>query len=437
MKIAVLTFSLDRIGGIAKHTLYLSREFAALGHDVTVWAVEYNPELCYPDLAEGLDIRALRRAGSGEHRESDSRTGLRMLNYLRTLRGFQKDQHRLAMSMPQGYDIMNPHGNMISWAAAEYKRRSATPSVWMCNDFVPVGSPRRGGTSTPLQKLKGTAQSALCLPFVRTDRAAVLAIDKITVLSEQVKQEMEQYYGVQPIVVRKGVDVTRFANGTGPSARGRYHIPDGDMLVLTVCSLIPRRRLEDVIDALGILVAEGRPIHYLIVGRTSHSPEYAAFIKARVASRKLEDHVIFAEETSEDELVDCYQSCDAFIWPADERQSWGSACMEAMAAGRPVIVSRANGFSEVLRDGENALLVLPRSPETIADALRRLAADPALGHTLGRNGQQLMQDQFSWRRYAETMLSLFQDAGSGHLSHQTGPSLPHPSISVYPGRAGE
>lgn len=410
MKIAVLVYSLDRIGGIAKHTLYLSREFAAMGHQVTVWSVEYNKDQCYPQLTRGMDIRTLRPAHPSTTDEKHKPSGIRMLAYMWSLWKYYQDQRRSFSAMPGGYDVLNAHGNTISWAAAAYKRRHETPVVWMCNDFWPMASHRNEVVSNGWEKVKHIAKEGLCFPFAQYDQAAVRAIDKIAVLSELVKSQMREHYGVNPITVRKGVDSLRFARGDGQQVRARCLVRDSSFLLMTVGILTPRRRLEDVIRAMPMLVDEGLDVTYLVVGRTSYSPSYTEFVQAEVAACNLGHCVKFVGEVSEEDLVDFYHACDAFVWPADESQSWGSAGMEAMAAGKPIIVSRANGLAEALEDGKTALLVTPRSPGAIADAVKRLMGDPALANSLANQGQRLMRERYSWRKYAESILALFQEA---------------------------
>ena len=138
MKIAVLVNSLVRVGGIAKHTLRASQEFAQMGHQVTVWAVEYDPDNCYPELTKGLDVRGLRGPRPAETGQKAIAPGMRMAAYLLGLWQLYLDQRRLSTVIPGGYDVIHPNGNEIIWAAAEYKRRHGTPVVWMCNDFWPA-----------------------------------------------------------------------------------------------------------------------------------------------------------------------------------------------------------------------------------------------------------------------------------------------------------
>ena len=409
MRIAVLTYSLAGIGGTPKHTLCVADALVAMGHQVTVWSVEGSKDRCYPELTEGLDVKTLRPARHPAGAEMEKPPLIRMLAHLLELWRYYQDQRRLFLAMPGGYDVVNTIGLLTNWAAAAYKRRYGTPVVWMANDFWPIGSYRYESVSSTWGKIKKSVKETLCFPFVRYDEAAVCAIDKIVVLSERVRCQMMEHYGVSPAIARAGVDFSRFACGNGQQIRARYLDHDGSFLLLTVCQLVPYRRLEDVVRAVRILAEEGLRVIYLIVGRTLR-PDYAQFIQAEASACNVGHRIIFTGEVSEEELVACYHACDAFIWASDESQTWGLAGMEAMAAGKPVIVSEANGLAEVLEHGKTALLVAPRSPKEIADAVTRLIREPDVAKSVADEGQRLVRERYSWTRHAEEMLTPFYRA---------------------------
>ena len=73
----------------------------------------------------------------------------------------------------------------------------------------------------------------------------------------------------------------------------------------------------------------------------------------------------------------------------------GNATLEAMAAGRPVVGARVGGIPEMVVDGETGLLVAPRAPADLAEALRRLISDPALRARLGAAGAHRARSAFS------------------------------------------
>lgn len=412
MKIAVMVRSLlSNADGIARHATYLSHMLVAMGHQVTIWAVEYDQENCR-DLVKDLDVRLLRNTRSKVSPPS-SIPGLRMLTWLQSILSAYYDKRDISQVMVERYDIINPHGNLIVWTALEYKRKFDVPVVWLCNDFWPPAHHASKASSTIMQKVKLIIKQLISLPIKIYDQVAVSRIDGIAVLSEFVKTQMTEYYGVFPEVVRPCVNSDRFASGNGEWVKARYSIPDKSFLLLTVCSLMPRRRLEDVIQAIEILVKQGYDVTYLIAGRATYRPEYTQFIRTEVSTRHLDGRVLISGEVNEDDLPDYYHACDAFIWPADENQSWGMAGTEAMSSGKPIIVSRANGLAEILEDRVTGFLVPPRSPNMLAQTILQLISDPALAQSVGKYGQQLIRENYSWRNNAQQMLEIFRRAISG------------------------
>ena len=131
-------------------------------------------------------------------------------------------------------------------------------------------------------------------------------------------------------------------------------------------------------------------------------------LRRLVAELGLDDAVTLRFESIPDsELEEAYARADAALFP-NERQAWGLAQLEAMVRGIPVVVSRGAGVSEVLRDGEHALLVDPRRPDQIAGAILRLAADAPLRRTLAERGRALVLASYTSVHYARHMLDVFR-----------------------------
>jgi glycosyltransferase involved in cell wall biosynthesis len=81
-----------------------------------------------------------------------------------------------------------------------------------------------------------------------------------------------------------------------------------------------------------------------------------------------------------------------------------------MAAGRPIVASDLPALREILRDGENALLVEPGNPQALTAAIRRVKEDAALGRRLAAHAAADVR-QFTWARRAERLEALFADVG--------------------------
>ncbi|MBN9276299.1 MAG: glycosyltransferase family 4 protein, partial [Hyphomicrobium sp.] len=81
------------------------------------------------------------------------------------------------------------------------------------------------------------------------------------------------------------------------------------------------------------------------------------------------------------------QSCDVCVFPSDWEAS-GYVCLEAMAAARGVIGSSAGGMAEIIEHGRTGLLVPPRKPKAIAEAIIALLRDPERRIAMGRAARE-------------------------------------------------
>jgi len=86
-----------------------------------------------------------------------------------------------------------------------------------------------------------------------------------------------------------------------------------------------------------------------------------------------------------------------------------------MAAGVPVVASAIEGYSSVLTDGREGLLVPPRDVASLANAICLLLQDRELAATMGQAGL-LTAAQYSWRNVAEQILDLYLRTGARHQS---------------------
>lgn len=388
MKIAILLSDLTVQGGGDRQAVYLARELQEMGHDVTVYTPAFDCG-CYPDVCSRLRIVV-----TGRHPLAALMPSQRVRAFL--------DMTRMAGSIGDGFDVLNPHHWPPHWAAVVAARRAGhRPAlVWMCND--PPWPPDAARGLSPRALLRRL--------FFRYDAAAVRQIDRLVVLSHYAKGLVDATYGTDATVVRSGVDIEALRLGAKEDAgeiRRRHRIPSDRFLVLALGILMPHRRLEDALEAVASLLNEGRRLHLLIAGSPEQYPEYAYSLRELARRLRITERVTFAGAVDESELKLYYHACDAFLFP-NENQTWALAVIEAMACGKPAVVSRGAAVQEVLEDGKTAFLVPPRDPGAIAAALRRLIDDPALAMEVGENGRRFVAASFSWRRYAESMLAIFE-----------------------------
>lgn len=281
----------------------------------------------------------------------------------------------------------------------------------MCNDLPDMYE--------KAQKHGGPPWTALRRDWYRFlynyDRNKVKNLDVVVVLANEAKHSFSAIYPGRVEVVRSGVDWPKFSTPPrGEEIRSRFGVGKDVFLVLFLGILLPHRRLEDAIAAIAQLRSRNLNARLLIAGSAANRPDYLTHLKRLVREQNLESAVIFASRLPEGELKQYYDACDVFLLP-NENYAWGLAVMEAMACGKPVIVSTGAGVHEVLEDGKTALLVPPRSPEAIATRIELLMRDPALRYRLAETGRTFVREHFSWNRYARDMAALFEKAMASRL----------------------
>ncbi|MFL6247676.1 MAG: glycosyltransferase family 4 protein [Thermoanaerobaculia bacterium] len=106
------------------------------------------------------------------------------------------------------------------------------------------------------------------------------------------------------------------------------------------------------------------------------------------------DRVRFLGTVPRHELGALYQQHDVFV-TATLNEAFALVVLEALACGLPVIGTNIDALRAVIRDGENGLLVPPRDPRALADAIERLARDEPLREKLGSNAPASVA-QYSW-----------------------------------------
>lgn len=125
------------------------------------------------------------------------------------------------------------------------------------------------------------------------------------------------------------------------------------------------------------------------------------------------DRVKFWGDVPNQELPALLHACDVFLFPSvTPNEAFGLVLVEGMACGRPLVACHLkSGVPYVCREGENGLLVPPMDGAALAAAMRSLIDSPELRHTLGRQGRNLAQAEFSrdtmirrhWKLFGELM----------------------------------
>lgn len=381
MDIALIMHELLVEGGGERQCVSLARALALRGHQVTLYTSAYDRSNCFPEICKDLKIVEVGRGHFPRLRK------------IRFLRGYL-DMKRLAATVDLRHEVWNPHHWPAQWAAVWLKRKVGGAVVWMCNDVPNLHEKAQQRRSL------GMVNAVVHQLYYLYDRLQNRNVDLTLFLSNWAEGEFKAIYSGPTRVVRSGTDTARFSQGADrQKIRDRFGYSSGDFVLLWLGIFMPHRRLQDAIEAVSRLRSKGLPVRLLLAGSDRSFPEYLNSLKVLAAQLKVTHEVTFAGKVGDEEISDFYCACDAFVFP-NENQTWGLAVLEAMACGRPVLVSRGAAVHEVLTHSENALLFPPRDPDALAANVQELITQPALRDRIAQQGLSLVRTKFTWEQFA-------------------------------------
>jgi UDP-glucose:(heptosyl)LPS alpha-1,3-glucosyltransferase len=224
---------------------------------------------------------------------------------------------------------------------------------------------------------------------------------RVIAISERIRGDLARYYGRRDgvRVVYHGVDLETFH----PRNRGRDReetraelaMAPGDCMALYVGNLQKG-------GAAAIRAVAKAPGVRLVLVSNSNSDEERSVARAE----GVEDRVAFRPLSRRIERY--FAASDIFVFPT-LYEPYGMVISEAMAAGRPVVTSRAAGAAELIDHGESGWLTDdPWDADQIAEGLRTLAADPASRGRMGTAARSRIE-AYTWDRVAEETMGVYRE----------------------------
>jgi glycosyltransferase involved in cell wall biosynthesis len=234
-------------------------------------------------------------------------------------------------------------------------------------------------------------------------RIAVFVLKRASVvraLSERLKQRLIHEFGIPRdkirvvtiyVDVRKlGLDVRTLQGSDARDFevltnefRERYGTTFN---FLTVCRLVPIKRIELQLSALRALVDEGAKVMLHIVGT---GPDEVV-LKNKVTELGLDRHVVFHGYKTGMALGLFYLECDCFLLTSDY-EGWGMVIIEAATAGLPIIMTDVGCAGELIHHEVSGLVVAPGNSEALHDAMGRMVREPALREQLSVGATEAIQ----------------------------------------------
>jgi glycosyltransferase involved in cell wall biosynthesis len=192
-----------------------------------------------------------------------------------------------------------------------------------------------------------------------------------------------------------GVDIARFHPVTPPA---------GTPVAVCVSRMLRDKGIVELVEAARLLKTRGVDLRVRLVGGGDDNP--ASISDQQLTAWKAEGVVEIAGPSTD--IPGEYARAHIAVLPS-YREGLPKSLLEAAAAGRPMVATDVPGCREVCREGETGLLVPARAVAPLADALERLAADPALRDRLGAHARDLAVAEFAEDIVVGQTLDLYRE----------------------------
>jgi glycosyltransferase involved in cell wall biosynthesis len=228
------------------------------------------------------------------------------------------------------------------------------------------------------------------------ERIALRSARLIVTVSDFISSEVERLVGSNERIV-----VARPGSAPLPDTECvRGHSGDEPLRLLFVGNCTRLKGLDHLIEALSLL----RDVHLRvdIVGDVNLEPRYYKRLARHATALGVSERITFHGAISHEGLGRFYSRADVFIFPS-LYEGFGIVLAEAMQAGLPIVATRIGPVNEIVREGENALLVPPADSMALAGAIRKLATDRLLRDNFSRRSRELAGLLPTWKQTCDSV----------------------------------
>jgi glycosyltransferase involved in cell wall biosynthesis len=280
-----------------------------------------------------------------------------------------------------GAALIHANSTASCIVAAPAAAAAGLPCIWHARDLK--------GHALVRHALRRTTRSVICV-------------------SEAVRQAV----GVPAVVIHNGIDADEFAASAQPGALRREFGMGDAPLVVMAAQMVPWKGHDVFIRAAALLRQMHPRLKAAIAGSDmfGEHADYCAAIQRLIEENGLGECVLLLGQRAD--VATLMADADVVV-SASDAEPFGRVALEAMAVGRPVVGTRAGGLPEVVADGETGILVQPRDPQALADAVSRLLADGALRTRMGQRGHALVRERFSIEAHARAVERVYEDVMAG------------------------
>ncbi|MEJ2167014.1 MAG: glycosyltransferase family 4 protein [Desulfobacterales bacterium] len=202
-------------------------------------------------------------------------------------------------------------------------------------------------------------------------------------------------------VVHSGVDPQRFEPAAGDHLRSEFDIRDNEKIVVNVAHLAGHKGQKYLIRAIPHVLAKLPDSRFFIVGRG----ELMGELQTLAASLGLQRQLVFTGFRSD--VGAFYKIADLYVMSSVE-EGLGTAVLDAMACGRPVVATTAGGLPEIISDGETGRLVPPADALALAEGMIDMLTHPEMADAMAAAARTRVEQFFSIQTMVDKNIEVYR-----------------------------
>ncbi len=229
-------------------------------------------------------------------------------------------------------------------------------------------------------------------------RIALNTVDRVICLTSS-DAEKTVKYGCPPDKIRiipNGVDSFKYRP---------MDVKEDDGLLLWCGRFIQQKGLENLIVAFRYAKEKQKRLIKLIM--TGDGPLLTK-IHRQVQKSGLGDHVTFLGCLPREDIPILMNKASIYVLPS-LYEGMPYVLLEAMACGTPVVGTDISGITDVINHLQTGLIVPPKNPEALADAIITLLEHESLRKKLSQNARELMVNNYSWNKVVEKVENVYSE----------------------------
>jgi glycosyltransferase involved in cell wall biosynthesis len=221
-------------------------------------------------------------------------------------------------------------------------------------------------------------------------------------------------------VIHTGMDSSRWLP---KAAKPLWSAENGSLNLLYAGRMAAYKGLETAIEAVRLLVIEQRRQSIRLDLAGGGAPGYMAELRRKVARAGIQDNVSFLGVIPQESMPDLMHQHDVLLVPSTWEEPLARVVLEGMAAGLVVIGTPLGGTKEIIRHGENGLLVSPGNAEELAQSISELIGSTTMFRRIVENGRRTVTENFTVEKMMAQIETYLTEICDSSVSTQAGEVL--------------